>query len=209
MLELQVIQLARLYISLCRVPNLSSKYLQEHEQAQPLFHSKNATAFPLDSCKLIRKLGISATDLGPYLTVLFEGDNRESVRRDSNLKASVPRLRAAFRWLLFDCWPWLEATQDVPVTSHFFGADLEAALQSYATDNPSTAGVVPEAIVQQATGAGNAPEIRPAAGPADAVASSSDESDDERAQPLEACDDAANAHATSKATSGLPFDAAI
>ena len=141
---------------------------------------------------------VHADDLPKYLTIIYEGNDRSSVRLDPALKVGVRELRAAFAWLLCNNWLWMEATRHIPITSDFFGADLEGLLQSYAS--ASAERQVPVSLVQTATSAGSSSGCSFAAGPADAVAS---DSEGENQPPSSTA-----AEAPSQATK-LPFSAAV
>ena len=139
-----------------------------------------------------------ADDLPKYLVIIFEGNGRSSVRHDPALKVGARELRAAFAWLLCNNWLWMEATRHIPITSDFFGADLEGLLQSYAS--ASAERQVPVSLVQTATSAGSSSGCSFAAGPADAVAS---DSEGENQPPSSTA-----AEAPSQAIE-LPFSAAV
>ena len=40
------------------------------------------------------------------------GGEREALRSHPDLRVSVPKLRAAFKWLSLNCWPFMEATKE-------------------------------------------------------------------------------------------------
>ena len=123
--ELSVIQLARLHI-LVRQVQMPRDGVKIHE------HSGSVVAYPLECHALIKRLGSRAQDLPRFLTILFEGEDRTIVRRDPALRVGVSQLRAAFQWLLFNCWPWLDATRHLPITAEHFGADIEETIASFA-----------------------------------------------------------------------------
>ena len=60
-----------------------------------------------------------AEDLPKYLSIIFEGNDRTVVGRDAALKVGVQELRAAFSWLLFNNWLWMEATRHIPIKCDF------------------------------------------------------------------------------------------
>ena len=124
-------QLARLHITVRKVPVRKPGVPASFE------HSGNSVAYPLESHALLRRLGAREQDLPRYLTILFEGDCRDAVRKDAVLKVSSASLRSMFRWLLFNCWPWLEATRSLPITEGYFGDDIEEAIKSYSTGSPA------------------------------------------------------------------------
>ena len=134
-------------------------------------HSGNSVAYPLNSHALLKRLGVRAQDLPVGLTVLFEGPDREVVSKDPPLRVRTGKLRKAFRWLLFNCWPWLQATKELPITADYLGCDIEETLTSYGDD--TEAGVVPRVLVTSAVSVGEPDTRRTQQGPADAVASDS------------------------------------
>ena len=119
-----MIQLARLHICVRQVPTArpGSKVSE---------CSGNVVAYPLECHALLRHLGTKAEDLPNWITVLFEGDDRSVVSRDRALVVGASELRQAFHWLLYNCWPWLEATKEIGVTPDFFGCDIENTIKSY------------------------------------------------------------------------------
>ncbi len=167
-LEAAVVQLARLYIIVRKVS------IGRPGMPAPYEHSGNSVAYPLESHALLRRLGLRVQDLPRYLTVVFEGEDRSVVRGDVGLKVSTVALRSIFRWLLFNCWPWLEATQSLPITPDYFGEDIEETIASYSTGTGrENDAVVPEALIAAALSTGSGDGIHSAQGPADAVASDS------------------------------------
>eukprot|EP00973_Karenia_brevis_P058925 8203189-Karenia_brevis.AAC.1 len=46
------------------------------------------------------------------LQVQFVGEDRGSLRSHPDLQVSVENLRAAFRWLSVNSWPFMEATKN-------------------------------------------------------------------------------------------------
>ena len=126
-METAVVQLARLYIIVRKVSTSKPGVPAPYE------HSGNSVAYPLESHALLRRLGLRLQDLPRYLTIVFEGDDRSVVRGDTGLKVSTVALRSIFRWLLFNCWPWLEATKSLPITQKYFGEDIEETIASFST----------------------------------------------------------------------------
>ena len=113
-------------------------------------------AYHLESHALAQTLCVTSQWLPAWIHVVFEGDSADVVREDRTLKASVARLRAASAWLLFNCWPWLEATQSLSITADYFGSDIETACSSFSDENDDGEGAVPEALVASATSTGRA-----------------------------------------------------
>ena len=122
--ETAVIQLARLHICVRQVPTA-------RQGSKVSEGSGNVVAYPLECHALLHHLGSKADELPNWITVLFEGDDRSVVRRDRSLLVGAAPLRRAFRWLLYNCWPWLEAARDLPITSDFLGHDIEETIGSY------------------------------------------------------------------------------
>ena len=175
----------------------------------PYEHTGNSVAYPLESHALLQRLAARAEDLPKYLTILFEGKDRSAVSKSDVLKVSSVVLRSRFRWLLFNCWPWMEATRSLPITSEYFGEDIEAAIASYRAGDNHEAGV-PESLVAAAVPLGSAEGIHCAHGPADAVASDSDDDDSEI--PSSGTDPTGRPYFSEKkgeAKSNIPFHAAV
>ena len=80
--ELQVIQLARLFVI---VKHISARSSQQSglPSMRPYYHTGNAVAYPLDAGKLLRKLNRGPESLAPYFNIVFEGSNRDIVRYDA------------------------------------------------------------------------------------------------------------------------------
>ena len=165
-----VIQLARLYMLVHKVP------MSKPGLPAPYEHTGNSVAYPLESHALLQRLAARAEDLPKYLTILFEGKDRSTVSKSDVLKVRTVVLRSRFAWLLFNCWLWMEATRSLPITSAYFGEDIEAAIASFHAGDNHEAGV-PESLVAAAVPVGSAEGIHCAQGPADAVASDSDGDD--------------------------------
>ena len=87
-------------------------------------------AYPLEGHTLVDRLGVHATDLPKYLHISFQGADRSVVKREASLRVGAQELRAAFKWLLFNNWLWMEATRHLPITSTSFGEALEEMLSS-------------------------------------------------------------------------------
>ena len=87
-------------------------------------------AYPLEGHTLVDRLGVHAKDLPKYLSVSFQGSDRTVVKREASLRVGVQELRAAFQWLLFNNWHWMEVTRHLPITIDFFGDALEETLSS-------------------------------------------------------------------------------
>ena len=181
--------------SILRVPTLKPGL------PAPCEHTGNSVAYPLESHLLLQRLGARAQDLPRFLTILFEGEDRNAVREDKGLKVCTTKLRCMFRWLLFNCWPWLEATRTLRITNDHFGEDIETAINSYAT--PSDVPCVPEVLVQTAASSGSTDSVRPAKGPADAVASDSDAEDGS------GCDKKTPETSGATEKKAMPFHAAV
>ena len=86
------------------------------------------------------------------LLVQFVGADREALRRAPELSVSVEKLRAAFRWLSLNSWPFMEATKGHSLW-HTGALDpkLEALLQEYAQSVGGTQGGTPAELVQGAS----------------------------------------------------------
>ena len=119
-----MIQLARLHICVRQVPTArpGSKVSE---------CSGNVVAYLLECHVLLHHLDTKAEELSNWITVLFESDDWSVVCRDRTLVVGASELRQAFHWLLYNCWPWLEATKEIGVTPDFFGCDIENTIKSY------------------------------------------------------------------------------
>jgi len=123
--ELAVVQLARLYIMLRKIPHSRPGVPVPYE------HSGNSVAYPLESHVLLKRIGLRSQDLPKYLSVVFEGEDRSVVRGDRNLRVRTIVLRRMFGWLLFNCWPWMVDTQSLEITANHFGESIEETIASY------------------------------------------------------------------------------
>ena len=112
------------------------------------------------------------TPVAKIVTVQYVGEDREAVRREKDLSVSVERLRAAFRWLSLNSWPFMEATKDHEVWERgSLHEDLEALLAAYEESVGGKSGGTPAEIVQGASRIAAENAFVHGAGPADALAS--------------------------------------
>ena len=78
----------------------------------PWYHQKNVVAYPQSPDAALTALGCSPEMLARTIVVQFVGGEREVLRSHPDLRVSVPKLRAAFKWLSVNCWPFMEATKE-------------------------------------------------------------------------------------------------
>ena len=98
--ESKVINLARVYVSVKRVFLEGASYAGTSRSESPWYHQKNVVA----CC--------SPEMLARTILVQFVGGEREALRSYPDLRVPVPKLRAAFKWLSVNCWPFMEATKE-------------------------------------------------------------------------------------------------
>ena len=138
-------------------------------------------AYPQNPDTALRTLGVSPTNLARTLQVQFVGEDRARLRSHPDLQVSVENLRAAFRWLSLNSWPFMEATKQHELwESSELHADVESILEQYAKTIGRTTGGVPAELIQ---GASRIPADRAnvsACGPADCVAPHADANEDDQ-----------------------------
>lgn len=174
--ERKVIQLGRLYISVKRVFLNPSSYARTRRDETPRYHERNVVAYPSNLDAVKRILGIMPDDLVKTLVVQFVGSDRSALRHEPSLSVSVSRLRDAFHWLSCHCWPWMEATKYEEVIGfEDLGSQLEALLDAYKCSIGGHESAVPAHLIQAATRIADKHAPMQRAGPADAVASGSDD----------------------------------
>ena len=106
--EKLIVRLARLHINIKKVRGLeSSSYKRGLPGIDPYEHSGSAIAYPLEVASLVQSLQIGVQDVGQFLTIVFEGTDRNIVRKDSSLRVGVAALREALAWLLYNNWYFL------------------------------------------------------------------------------------------------------
>ena len=140
-----MIQLARVYVCVKRVFLNRGSYATGSKDETPKYHERNVVAFP-ENHELYRLvLGQTPKVLAQFLTVQFVGHNRNQLRHEPALQVSVVRLRAAFAWLAYNCWPWMVATKDQKITgAGDLGEQLEKLLAEYEASTGSTKGASPQ-----------------------------------------------------------------
>ena len=109
--EAKVINLARVYVSVKRLSLDRRSYAGTAANEAPLYHQRNVVAYPQNPDAALRVLGMSPTNLARTLQVQFVGSDRSVVRSHPDLQVSVENLRAAFRWLSLNSWPFMEKTR--------------------------------------------------------------------------------------------------
>jgi hypothetical protein len=183
--ECKVINMARIYVSVKRVFLDLRSYARTTASEAPLYHQKNAVAYPQNPEAALLSVGMWPADLAEMLTVQFVGGSREQLRHEPSLSVSVVRLRAAFHWLAFNCWPFMEATRHHAVMeSGALGESLEAFLAAFEKSVGGSQGGTPSEIVQGASKIDQGHAAILQKGPGDATAKgegedNADASDDE------------------------------
>ena len=133
-------------------------------------------AYPQNPDAALKALGMNPANLAQMLQVQFVGESRASLRSHPDLQVSVNRLRAAFRWLSENPWPFMEATMHHELwDTGQLDASLEHLLSQYEASTGSVEGNVPSEIIQ---GASNIPAEHAkvfSASPADCVAPDADD----------------------------------
>ena len=88
--EANVINLARIYVSVKRVFLDRSSYARTSASEAPLYHQKNVVAYPQSPDAALRALGMSPTNLAKMVVVQYIGEDRQRLRHDKDLTVSVP-----------------------------------------------------------------------------------------------------------------------
>ena len=144
----QVINLARIYVSVKRVFLDRSSYARTSASETPLYHQNNVVAYPQDPDGALRAVGLFPLALAKTVMVQFVGGRREQLRQEPELFVSVPKLRDAFRWLLANCWPFIEGTKFHEVAEEgSLSLPLEELLAAYQVSACCPAGGVPAELV--------------------------------------------------------------
>eukprot|EP00973_Karenia_brevis_P015135 2068656-Karenia_brevis.AAC.1 len=86
MAERCVIQLARLHICLHRVQSWTDKKFPQCCEVDPYEHSGNMVAYPLEAHAFAQGIGVRAASLPSWIQVIFEGEDKDVVRKDPALK---------------------------------------------------------------------------------------------------------------------------
>ena len=136
----------------------------------PEFHTGNVLAKPQYSPELELILGVLPQNLAEVLLVQFSGD-LELIKRHPALSVSVPKLQAAFAWLLFHNWDWLTATRthDVDLEQGKYGVSIQALLHAYSQDLQGEQDVTPASVLATVTCLDSDTAVQAAAGPAEAA----------------------------------------
>ena len=143
--------MARVYVSVKRIFLDRSSYAATTATEAPLYHQKNVVAYPQNPDAALCALGMSPTALAKTVVVQFVGENRAALRHEKDLRVSVQKLRAAFRWLSVHSWPFMEATKYHGVwETGALDPALETLLQAYVHSVGTTKGGVPSEILQGA-----------------------------------------------------------
>ena len=106
----------------------------------------------------------------------FSGD-LDLIKRHPALTVSVPKLRAAFAWLLTHNWDWLDATKthDVDLEQGKYGASIQELLSAYSRDLRGKEDVAPASVLATATSLLSDAAVQAAAGPAEAASEQKDQ----------------------------------
>ncbi len=177
--ERKVINLARVYVSVKRIFLDRASYARTNALEAPLYHQRNVVAYPQNPDAALRALGMSPSNLARMLQVQFVGEDRTCIRSHPDLQVSVQNLRAAFRWLSLNSWPFMEATKHHDLwEGDKLDNGLEELLQQYVKSIGVVTGGVPAEILQGAARISAADARVSSSGPADCVAPECDQDEE-------------------------------
>ena len=166
--EAKVVNLARIYVSVKRVFLSRGSYAPTSVTEAPLYHQKNVVAYPQEVDSALCTVGLDPVAPSRTLLVQFVGGDRRDLRYCPDLRVSVLRLRAAFRWLSENSWPFMEATkQHILWETNLLDPSVESLLTAYEKSIGCTTGGVPAELVQSASGIAMGHASVHLAGPAD------------------------------------------
>ena len=166
--ENKVINLARVYVSIKRIFLNRASYAPTTASEAPLYHQKNVVAYPQEVEQALHMVGLNPNELSKTVLVQFVGADRAALRREPDLSVSVQKLRAAFRWLSENSWPFMEATKNNIVwESGLLDPAIEDLLTKYEESIGSDSGGVPSELIQGASRISEAHALVTAAGPSD------------------------------------------
>ena len=180
--ERRVINLARVFTAVKTVRRGHNTWMHRCPDATPQYTTRNVVAYPQDPDKVLRAVSLLPEELCGVLAIQFVGSDPAVVGRESALMVSVARLRAAFWWLGTNNWTWMLATKGHGMRfAHDLGKTLENVLDLYGASVQGAEEAVPEELLRAATGVPEKHAPRTSVGPADAVADSEEECDDDAA----------------------------
>jgi len=107
--ERLVIQLGRVYCYLRRVFLADAANMPD--ECKPWYHSGNVVAYPQDPTSVRSLLALMPEDLADTILVQFLDGHRRDLLQVQSLKVAVPKLRAAFAWLVRHNHLFLDATR--------------------------------------------------------------------------------------------------
>ena len=149
--EAEVINLARVYVSVKRVYLNPGSYAATGASEAPLYHQRNVVAYPSNPDEALRFIGMKPTNLAQMLHVQFVGSDRSDMRTHPDLQVSLANSRAAFQWLSVNNWPFMEATRThVLWETGNLDTKLEELLELYQQSLGAVSQGVPAELVQGA-----------------------------------------------------------